>query len=395
MCGSILDRRRKTPATVVPFPSTEQRAAEAGAPDAVSEPVHERTPERTYDNQIQVTDAPQPGEFAPANVEVPPPRREPQRIEAPVAQRPREVVNAGGDSIFGDLTPVQDARDTSIGGPSILGLGGDSDGDYLLEDEDRHTGRKLLLTMFLLIVVGLLVLQWRGGGFNNIRAALSAVLQNPTAQTPTTTAPAQSASAQKPQSDQPAAASSEPAQSKPADAEAKSANAETKSADETAAAQPSAEKAAASEPKSADETVAAARKTPPAAEPKQKPEEATEQQAEEDAKPARKPPAVVVAPKPAEAPGARQYARAQAELSAHNCEQALIYFRAAADAGSAAAASKLGAMYATGNCATQDRAEAYRWISRAATQEPANTWLARNRDMLWSQMTQQERARAR
>jgi hypothetical protein len=392
MCGSILERRRKSPAMVVPFPRTEPSAAEPEASESISE----RAPERNYDNRIQVTDAPEPGEFAPADAAAPPPAREPQRVDITEPERPREVMTAAGDSIFGDLTPVEDARDTSIGGPSILGLGGDSDGDYLLEDEDRHTGRKWLLAMFLVLVAVLLVMQWRSGGFDgNLRAMVAALLNKPTAQpSQTTAAPAQSASAQKPQSDQGAAAS-EPAESKPANA-----NESNAAAQPSPPAQPSEEKAAASKEKPADESAAAASKTPPAAAPKQtppkqKPEDATEQQAAEDAKPGRKPPAVVATPRPAEAPGVRQYARAQAELSAHNCQQALVYFRAAADAGSAAAASKLGAMYATGNCAPQDRAEAYRWISRAATQEPANTWLARNRDMLWSQMTPQERSRAR
>jgi len=411
MCGSILERRRKAPAMVVQFPRGEQSAAQTGTPEASTsvageslEHPAERAPQRHGDNRVEVTDAPVPGEFNPRFAEEPPPTTEQQQTESRFAvERERDVMHAGGNStsIFGDLTPAESGA--TIGGPSILGIGDDSDAVFLQEEEDRHTGRKLLLTMFLILVAVLLALQWRSNGFNgNFRAMLGALLNRPSAESPqNSAATSQTASAQKPQSDQAAPEAKAPeaevktpeSEAKPPQAAAEHA-AEQKTGDtaDSKGAQPSEQKAAASNEKPAEPSES---KSAAPAEPKQKPEDATEQQAAEDVKPAKKPPAVIVTPKPAEAPGARQYARAQAELSAHNCEQALVYFRAAANVGYSAAASKLGAMYATGNCAPQDRAEAYHWISQAASQEPSNSWLARNRDMLWSQMTPQERARAR
>jgi TPR repeat protein len=77
---------------------------------------------------------------------------------------------------------------------------------------------------------------------------------------------------------------------------------------------------------------------------------------------------------------------------ARNCNQALVYFRAAADEDNAPAMSHLGAMYASGNCVTMNRATAYSWFARAGNADPNNQWLTRNLNMLWRDMTPQERA---
>lgn len=78
-----------------------------------------------------------------------------------------------------------------------------------------------------------------------------------------------------------------------------------------------------------------------------------------------------------------------------NCDQALVYLRNAANMGNAKARGQLGALYATGHCVPMDRATAYGWFSLAAdASQGRNIWLERNRDMLWSQMTDKERQRA-
>jgi TPR repeat protein len=63
--------------------------------------------------------------------------------------------------------------------------------------------------------------------------------------------------------------------------------------------------------------------------------------------------------------------------------------------GNAQARSQLGALYATGHCVPLDRARAYNWFSLAVRAASGhNIWIERNRQMLWEQMTEAEKARA-
>lgn len=75
-----------------------------------------------------------------------------------------------------------------------------------------------------------------------------------------------------------------------------------------------------------------------------------------------------------------------------NCNQALVYFRAAAEQDNAPAMSHLGAMYASGQCVTMNRATAYSWFARAQNADPGNQWREKNMNMLWREMTPEERA---
>jgi len=78
-----------------------------------------------------------------------------------------------------------------------------------------------------------------------------------------------------------------------------------------------------------------------------------------------------------------------------DCGQALVYLRKAADMGNAQARSQLGALYATGHCVPLDRARAYNWFTLALRASSGHSvWVERNRQMLWDQMTESEKARA-
>ncbi|HTK94188.1 MAG TPA: zinc-ribbon domain-containing protein [Terriglobales bacterium] len=57
------------------------------------------------------------------------------------------------------------------------------------------------------------------------------------------------------------------------------------------------------------------------------------------------------------------------------------------------AMTKLGAMYLTGTCVGPDRVMAYTWFSQAFQADPHNLRLENTRRMIWSQMTEDERAR--
>ena len=75
-----------------------------------------------------------------------------------------------------------------------------------------------------------------------------------------------------------------------------------------------------------------------------------------------------------------------------NCNQALKYFRTAAQNDNAPAMSHLGAMYSSGQCVTMNRPTAYSWFARAQNADPGNQWREKNMNMLWRDMTPEERA---
>jgi TPR repeat protein len=77
-----------------------------------------------------------------------------------------------------------------------------------------------------------------------------------------------------------------------------------------------------------------------------------------------------------------------------SCPQAVSILREAANRGNYKAQIKLGALYATGNCVSQDRVQAYRFFTRALQGKPGNTWVEQNRSMLWARMSDQERRQA-
>jgi len=85
--------------------------------------------------------------------------------------------------------------------------------------------------------------------------------------------------------------------------------------------------------------------------------------------------------------------RADALLRARSCNEAVDLFREAALHGSATARSRLGGLYATGHCVPLDRAEAYNWFTLAKDAGAHYSWIEHNRSMLWAQMTERERER--
>jgi len=74
-----------------------------------------------------------------------------------------------------------------------------------------------------------------------------------------------------------------------------------------------------------------------------------------------------------------------------DCEQGLLYLKAATEQDDPGADVQMGALYSSGHCVQQDRVQAYRWLRSAHQLEPGNTWIQKNLDELWAQMTQQER----
>ena len=74
-----------------------------------------------------------------------------------------------------------------------------------------------------------------------------------------------------------------------------------------------------------------------------------------------------------------------------NCQRAESSLRTAATHGNSKAQTVLGTMYATGHCVGRDLPTAYRWFARALHQEPQNSRISADLQVLWRQMTAQEK----
>ena len=74
-----------------------------------------------------------------------------------------------------------------------------------------------------------------------------------------------------------------------------------------------------------------------------------------------------------------------------NCDRAQKNLMMAARGSNTKAYTLLGAMYATGHCASRDLPTAYRWFARALHQDPGQARVQRDLELLWRQMTPDER----
>src|SRR5581483_4933186 len=319
------------------------------------------------------------------------------------------------------------ARGQPISGPSFLGLNEPTDrsADYLLDEEEEPSGHWRIDAALAIVAVFaiLLGLQWKNGKLNRakvmdlvqrVQTALNS--KKPASTTPwpdqTATEPAsteESAAAVNDQHASPAPKvatppeSALPAASKPPETPNQQAPSES---DSTPAASAGAahnattpgapksdeSKAPSQESASVDQAdnsgastdhgssnKAPAEKTPTAATPRSRnaaARETTPNTKNED-------------------PGASLVARADALLynsaATQDCDRAVGLLREAAGNDSASAKSRLGTLYATGHCVPLDRPSAYRWFALALRQSPNNMSGEHNMQMLWGQMTPDEK----
>lgn len=274
------------------------------------------------------------------------------------------------------------AEKTGIQGPSFLGLSDEPEDDttYLLEEENSsHSGlRKLVLLVILAAIVGLIFVQYRSSLHANPKPEPShSSPQGQNQSSPATNAPQQQSLA--PDSSVPAAAPAVP-NAKPA-AEDPAPPAPSQQNNSTPQVTPAkAETLLTEEPAPTDvaEPLRSAAPDVPA-------KSANSAAADSS----------LNAAVPTEEKASPTLTRAQQFLQgrgvAQNCEQGLVYLRAAAQKNEPAAAVQMGALYASGHCVHQDRVMAYRWFNSAHELQPANQWIIRNMDLLWGQMTDQER----
>ncbi|HKV91724.1 MAG TPA: zinc ribbon domain-containing protein [Candidatus Angelobacter sp.] len=318
----------------------------------------------------------------------PPPRT---AVAAPPVDLPAPGVRRGDPAIFHDES-AKTANAPHISGPSFLGLNSqpeEGSGEYLLEDEPSGGGlRKLILLLILAAIVGLVFIQWR----SSFKASPKPV--------PAKTEPSP-ATAPQGNNQAPTTNNTDP-QAKNADVK----NADVKDNSGAGAASADEAKTEADTPIAAVPANAKATADDPAADSGSKDAESKDSKdadnkdadskkpPESDGKPGPSAKAIDDSRIPDHKPSAA-LVRAQQFLQGRgvpqNCEQGMLYLRAATEKNDPEAAIQMAALYSSGLCVKQDRVMAYRWFNSAHELEPANTWIQRNMDQLWAQMTSQER----
>ena len=335
-----------------------------------------------------------------ANAQLPPPEGK-GRATAHVAlsessdEPPVALPRRGEPTIFRNDSPRNEALRTEsvsseamrnesgnsgrISGPSFLGLNSQPDNnndvEYLLEDEPSGHGlRKLLLLVVLAAILGLLFMQWR----SSFKA--SPKPSAPAKSDPSTPANAPQGSNQSNDPLLPAVTDSPKVAARGANAIAGGVAAEVK-APKT---EPTALETTSPSPlaTASDEDTSAAKPSTDKNLPNSDGNAAAGTKGAEEARiPDYKPSAALVR--------AQQYIRGTGV--AQNCEQGLLYLKAATDKSDPGAAIQMAALYSSGLCVKQDRVMAYRWFNSAHELQPANVWIQRNMDQLWAQMSSQER----
>jgi hypothetical protein len=328
-----------------------------------------------------------------------------------------------------EVTPPKEAKETSrvpksgnghtepVHGPSFLGLAEDPKVEfhYLYEDEQPRSHVGLILLLFIAIgAAGFAGWQWKHNGFPFNRIAGGSGQQSSTS--PSEVAPA-SNSDQQTHIDKPMTGAGEvlPTQpdgnaqnqtpGKPTESDIPPANGaapQNSGTQQNAAAPQNAGAGSASNENSPEKQNAASQKA--------QTEDTTE---EANATP---PPGVAKASKVAKEPtrartpkptpshpvgGVSTSPDADLELAGErylygngvpqNCARAESSLRTAAMHGNSKAQTVLGTMYATGHCVGRDLPSAYRWFARALHQEPQNGRISADLQVLWRQMTPQEK----
>jgi len=287
----------------------------------------------------------------------------------------------------------------NVHGPSFLGLSEDpkTEFHYLYEDEPPRSYAGLIFLVILLAAIGgASYWQWKHHGFPFNRFGTAAPSAQQSA-SPSEVAPAQSQDQQthidRPMTGAGDVLPTQPDQNKPPDtnknSEGQSHEGQTPSAQgATPTGAPEGEQPARAET-TPEKPAEEARATPPPS--------ATTSPKKPNRTPA-KPAAKAATPPPAPKTSADAELEATGERylygtggTPQNCVKAESSLRTAAMHGSAKAQAVLGTMYYTGHCVGRDLPTAYRWFARALRQDPGNSTLSSDLQVLWRQMSAQER----
>jgi hypothetical protein len=278
--------------------------------------------------------------------------------------------------------------ENKVHGPSFLGLSEDPKAEfsYLYEDEPArsHTGW-IVIVLLLLVAGGLIGWQWRHNGFpfDRLTAGSSPAPAGSQSQNaPVSPAPDNSANGGAPS----AASPNDSADHSPQSATQPTPGEGEKSAESSGPAAPSSAAAPAAAPPAAEEKAETA---PPA---KAHSVHAKLSPARSKAKAETTEVATATA---APSPDADLELAGERYLYGsglpQNCTRAESSLRTAATHGNSKAQTVLGTMYATGHCVGRDLPAAYRWFARALREDPQNSRISADLQVLWRQMTPEEK----
>jgi hypothetical protein len=306
-----------------------------------------------------------------------------------------------------------------VSGPSFLGLGGEParDLDYLLEDEEPTSGHKSMSIVLLLLLGGVIYAGWRWRAEIYPRAAWA--LHRLEEMVPRSSSPNSSQTTSAPTEPPPVSGTEShtitqqdehsTAPPEKTDAAKQQAQAENSASPSTAPPSTVPPSTAAASAESASQTKtpgSAESQSRPAAKPEESAAKADEAAADEsETVPAKttKPTAAVPKSQKKETQPTPSLDTADEKLVAdgekylygngvpENCDRAQKNLQTAAQHSNSKAQTMLGAMYATGHCASRDLPTAYRWFARALHGDPGNTRLQRDLEILWKAMTPDER----
>ena len=272
--------------------------------------------------------------------------------------------------------------------------------DYLLEDDEESKSNKgviFLCLLALLLVVGLGWLRWRN-------VSLPDWFKKQTSPATTTVPAAPATSETTPASDtsssiQPVSSPEVPSTTAPSDPSNPTPSPSTPSpsitpieSSGTAATTPTSP--AAGEDSKASTSPASTKDTVEASEPAK--EKEAETPPKSDAAKAKVAPSKTTPKAATKAPDqvtlGEQYLYGRGVPQ--NCERGLRLVKPAAEQSNPKAMITMGALYATGHCISRDLPTAYRFFALALRNDPENGPLRQNAEMVWKQMTAEERKQA-
>jgi hypothetical protein len=285
------------------------------------------------------------------------------------------------------VPPPPSGSGEKIHGPSFLGLSDDQREDFEDPDEDepKRSRTGLIAAVFLLIAaVGILGWQWRHDGFPFSRLGASSTPVQPAsptaAYTPDASQNPETQAAAKPATNDRGTPAAAPDTGTPTDSSGKAAEGATQGAVAPAPSQD--QTAPADKAVSAEATPQVSVPVKPPAKKAQPAHPGTES-------------ASVGTAAPAASPDADLELAGEHYLYGtglpQNCTRAESSLRTAATHGNTKAETVLGTMYATGHCVGRDLPTAYRWFARALHQDPQNSRISADLQVLWRQMTPEEK----
>jgi hypothetical protein len=344
---------------------------------------------------------------------------------APEAQPPiRDVRPVGTGS--GNVAPEFTPEAAPVNGPSFLGLADEPSENpkhefhYLYEDEPPRSHAGLIMVLLVIAIAGAAIgWQWHHSGFpfnsqrtpgqsasssesgsasatrdthvdNPATGASSVAPANPekSVPLPTDAAPSDNASSTGTPSGNPSTSNNNDN-----DAAPNSGTTSAKGHESSAERSTAAKKAASNESNTNESNTEEAETTPPAAVPARS--RVTKTSSRTPSKPQARRAVEDQEPAPVASPDADLELAGEKYLYGtgvpQNCARANSSLRTAAQHGNTKAQTVLGTMYATGHCVTRDLPTAYRWFARALHKDPQNSRISADLQVLWRQMSPQEK----